>query len=405
MWRFFERYPKDIKSILLILFLQQFFFHQFTTYSFQVENSLWSHTNFLLINGMTLILGGIIADILRDSKKTLKVSSIIIFTGALISLFNNFYVRGLGILICQISCCVFFIKAIQQISQYFTRFNDKQLDIYAFIFLITTIIQLSFSIFSKYIFLWEIPYIIQLLTVILIPLFLIQLIQKIELTEVPRRVKGQDHEQFLTIAASIITLLILLWFANSNFQKQIWTLASHLDLLEIANIGALILSLLVFAFLIKKQRPKYLSKFFKRLVTGLILFVFVCFLFSFQEENINSITMLLGVPLLAIISNYYLYPFLLGILMHNYFGSKKGLLLGIFMGLPYVVIAILEMFPISTIIFYYGNIIIFLVLTLCIVFIQKNKKTLVNFLRLDKVHKLENHEEDYEDPFDHLIED
>ena len=104
---------------------------------------------------------------------------------------------------------------------------------------------------------------------------------------------------------------------------------------------------------------------------------------------------------LSYFPDFFIYPILYSILTHFKFDEKAGLWLGLLMGIPSLLVAIINisLLPFEDYVF---GIIAFLLLIVVFIWLRENRTYLKELLELNVIN-IENTKEEPEDPFDHLV--
>ncbi len=401
MYKFLEKYPKEFGVVLCILILQQHIYSTVEDYAKSLEILEWFDEKYFLINGITLFVGGFLANNYTDFRLTLRNAMVVIVGGGVLVFTNNIFGSMLGVIIFQMASCTFFITIFIRVGEYVNSVNALKIKSFLLSSFLLGVPLMGFflvrMIFTGIDFI-EGTYILLITGVIAV----VYLILKLKPSKIPKPINGQKNEKFIFVLIGVIFISIL-----GSVNAEVFQILEPEDDQGISLLlFFFILSFIVFGgvanWVFGKNNDREID-IIKALIWGLSILMllyfvdFVALKFGYQSVITFTTTIsFLNYEVLFI-------PILLTILTHNYLERAKGIVLGGFFGSIYLG----RYFFISNInieSYQYFTLIMISIILLIIPSILKYRKELEETLRINKSQEFEPTEEKLADPFDHLIE-
>jgi hypothetical protein len=402
MHKVFEEFPKEFGVIVVLLTIQQYIYNTVGGYARSLEVLEWYDEYFSLINGIALIIGGFLANNYSDFRLILRNTMFGIIGGGILVYTNSVFGSLLGIILFQITNCIFFITIFIRVGQYITSVNSLKIKSFLFItFLHNIPLMIIYLIGMTFLALdFQKGKFVLLSLGIIAALYLID---KLKLSIIPKPTVGQKNSNFIFILIGAIFISILGSLAIEF--SQIMEPPENQD--KSIFLLVMVISLIIFGgviYWVFRKNKKVEIDLIKLLIWGfsiLMLLYLVDFVFfRFDYQSIIALIFTLS---------YFNYgilflPVLLTILTHNYLEQQKGIVLGVFFGFTFLGGYFFTLnFDINF--HQYFSLIMISIILLIIPFLLKYRKELEDILRLKLPQEIDPVEEELADPFDHLIEE
>jgi hypothetical protein len=402
MHKVFEEFPKEFGVIVVLLTIQQYIYNTVGGYARSLEVLEWYDEYFSLINGIALIIGGFLANNYSDFRLILRNTMFGIIGGGILVYTNSVFGSLLGIILFQITNCIFFITIFIRVGQYITSVNSLKIKSFLFItFLHNIPLMIIYLIGMTFLALdFQKGKFVLLSLGIIAALYLID---KLKLSIIPKPTVGQKNSNFIFILIGAIFISILGSLAIEF--SQIMEPPENQD--KSIFLLVMVISLIIFGgviYWVFRKNKKVEIDLIKLLIWGfsiLMLLYLVDFVFfRFDYQSIIALIFTLS---------YFNYgilflPVLLTILTHNYLEQQKGIVLGVFFGFTFLGGYFFTLnFDINS--HQYFSLIMISIILLIIPFLLKYRKELEDILRLKLPQEIDPVEEELADPFDHLIEE
>lgn len=423
MKKILAQYPSVYYQILLLFLIGEIAYSQC---SFDLS-PLYSIAGFenpnhykYLITSILYITSGYIVELIKDFKKGIITSIILLSIGFVLTTFNYedyYYLYFIGGFFSEIGHAIFFIFCILHIGLLFPIANDWK-DMAFTILLIIPFLGINF----KYLFLntyyeiiiniYSAGFGIFLVSIVLLFILISQFKHlgfSIETIEESHEKENVEERNFINLA---MIGIILTSFAFAFISKNLHDLdfyqnnfngweeiSYYFDKSVLWLMSFLFFSVLVPAGLLLKF-AKQISSQFQKIFFIIILFLFIGALQVFLSQPESSFISFFSSFIFQII----LIPILLSIITHVNLDQKIGIWIGLFLGVPFLTNQLLISFFLKENMINSFPYIAFLLLILILIVFRENRDFLEKKLELNESNRVKNEEENDIDIMEHFIE-
>lgn len=409
----FAVYPPIVFHILLLLsfehltyylFLNQWSF-SYTDWSYQGVTQ-FLYQNFYAVNGVAVIIGGLLADRSKDIKVSMQWAASAMLLGSVLSSIEVELTTFLSVALVLGGAALFINLCYLHLAVLFPTADDYKDNAFMLLLLISPVINTVASLFNFLLFdLGSIYHFLLRAGIALILVLLVSRSRAIGYTLEEDTAEGAPHgsppNPYILVFCTVINVLVWLAYGHLPAITSTESLYEIYDgtLVEVIHLAMLVLIAVMAVSLLRTAQVRSRQLF--KLNIGMALFLGLALIELANRElqyyQLDAFTDLWP----TLISLLLLFPILLSVITHVNILRRAGLWLGVLMGAPQIVFGILATMMLPP---WLLPVVVIVLIIALLIWIKDNRALIERTLQLQEPNQEVPQEAPNEDPFDHLID-